>query len=198
MSSPVQAPIRAHCSPPSQLSKNGTLHSDSLRGWNFISVPRTLANDYDTVGVVFARVADHMAGHSILIYNAHTGNWEQMVAGTKVKPLDGFWVYSDTTGLPVPLVFNNDPLTPPPTKNLVVGWNAIGFSDLTPASARDTMNSVQDQWARLISYDATLQRYEVSIANIDSGTHGNSNLMYPAKGYWVFMRDPGTLAAIGV
>ncbi len=94
------------------------------------------------------------------------------------------------------LTYKDDPLATPPTKQMYTGWNAIGFSDTTQASAKDTLNSVVDQWSQTLGFNAALQAYETSIINGGSGSHSDTNPMYPSKGYWLYMRGPGTLAAI--
>ena len=162
-------------------------------GWNFVSTPRALADGSNTAGVVFAGV--NTGGRSIYYYNAETVSWQALTASTVVKPLDGIWIYS-TTSTTVPLTYKNDPLATPPTKQLFAGWNSIGFSNVNPAAARDTLQSVQSQWTQTIGYNSASQSYETSIIKGGSGSHSDTNPMNPFKGYWLFMNAPGTLAAI--
>jgi len=96
----------------------------------------------------------------------------------------------------VSLTYKNDPLATPPTKAVYTGWNSIGFSDVNPAAARDTLQSVQSQWTQLIGYNGASQYYDTSIIKEGSGSHSDTNPMNPFKGYWLFMNAPGTLAAI--
>jgi len=163
-------------------------------GWNFISTPKVLADGHNTVADVFIGVVD-TGGRSIFLYDAGSGSWQQMMASSQVKPLDGIWIYSTAT-VNVPLTYRNDPLATPPTKDLAAGWNAIGFSDVNGASAKDTLTSVKNQWTQVIGYNAQSQAYETSLINGGSGSHSDTNPMYPFKGYWLFMNAPGTLAAI--
>ncbi|QYZ78743.1 hypothetical protein E2N92_04515 [Methanofollis formosanus] len=162
------------------------------KGWNFISVPRTLAPGTDTAAI-FADVES--AGHSILAFDAAAGLWKTLGENDTVSPLDGIWVYaaqSTTVELTV------DPAKPvtPPTKHLSEGWNAIGFSDIEPAAAKDALISVKENWAILIGYDAESQAYEHSAINGAVGSHTDTLPMIPGKGYWLFLRADGTLAAI--
>jgi len=163
-------------------------------GWNFVSTPKALADGHNTVGTVFIGVVD-TGGRSIFLYDAGSMSWQQMTAESMIRPLDGIWIYSTGT-VDVPLTYKNDPLATPPTKDLATGWNAIGFSDVSPASAKDTLTSVRNQWTQVIGFNAAAQAYDASLINGGSGSHSDTNPMYPFKGYWLFMNSPGTLAAI--
>ncbi|MDD4254338.1 MAG: NosD domain-containing protein [Methanofollis sp.] len=166
-----------------------TLH----KGWNFVSTPRTLGPGNDTVAV-FGGV--DCAGHSIFGYDG-TNGWEVLKTSAPIKPLDGIWIYSNTTAT-VALTFDTLKLTTAPTKALIPGWNAIGFSDISPAPAKDALVSVRDAWAILIGLDARDQAYESSIINGGSGAHTDERDLNPGEGYWLFMRTGGTLAAISI
>ncbi|MBP2145988.1 parallel beta-helix repeat protein [Methanofollis sp. W23] len=165
-----------------------TLH----RGWNFVSVPRTLAPGNDTAEI-FAGIDS--AGHSILTFDAATGLWKTLGKNDTVRPLDGIWIYA-TQSTSTQLIF--DPAKPetPPTKRLTEGWNAIGYSDTNPEPTRDALASVKDTWAILIGYDAESQAYEHSAINGAVGSHTDTLPMIPGKGYWLYVRADGTLAAI--
>ncbi|MBP7120226.1 MAG: DUF3821 domain-containing protein [Methanolinea sp.] len=162
-------------------------------GWNFISTPRALADGHNTASSVFTGV--NTGGHSIFTYDAGSTSWQALTANSTVKPLDGIWIYS-TAPVSVSLTYKNDPLATPPTKAVYTGWNSIGFSDVNPAAARDTLQSVQSQWTQLIGYNGASQYYDTSIIKEGSGSHSDTNPMNPFKGYWLFMNAPGTLAAI--
>lgn len=165
-----------------------TLH----KGWNFVSVPRTLVPGNDTAEI-FAGVDS--AGHSILTFDAATGLWKTLGKNDKVKPLDGIWVYANHS---TSTQFTFDPAKPetPPTKRLTEGWNAIGYSDTNPEPTRDALASVKDTWAILIGFDAEGQIYEHSAINGAVGSHTDTLPMIPGKGYWLYVRADGTLAAI--
>jgi PKD repeat protein len=163
-------------------------------GWNFISTPRALADGHNTAGTVFNGVVD-TGGHSIFTYDAGSTSWQALTTNSTVKPLDGIWIYS-TAPVSVSLTYRNNPLDTPPTKAMYAGWNSIGFSDVNPAAAKDTLQSVQSQWTQLIGYNGASQYYDTSIIKGGSGSHSDTNPMNPFKGYWLFMNAPGTLAAI--
>jgi hypothetical protein len=163
-------------------------------GWNFISTPKALAPGSDTASIFSGIDTD---GHSILQYDSTQKNWITMNTFTLVKPLDGIWIYSKTKAK-VTLGLDPNPVQTPPTKNLAVGWNAIGFSSLEPAEVRSTLVSVRPKWLVAIGYDAATQRYETSMINGEgAGKHNENQEMIPGKGYWLGMSEPGQLLAIG-
>ncbi|MCX6698659.1 MAG: PEGA domain-containing protein, partial [Methanomicrobiales archaeon] len=181
-------PLHTYTPPPS--SDNITLGV----GWNMVSVPKKLAPGYDT-GSIFKNVTTE--GRTIWEYDGVIRNWVPVSEDTPVLPLYGFWIYSKypTT---VPLKFDPNPLQVPPTRKLVKGWELIGFTGTIPASARDTLISVRNNWTQAMGFDTTAYQYDIQIINGGSGQFSDSRLMSPTKGYWLFMTGPGDLSAIGV
>ena len=167
---------------------------DLQPGWNFISVPKKLTSGYSTAQQVFGNV--DTAGHSIFLYNT-TNGWTAMGTSTVVSPLEGIWIYSAAAKELKP-AFDTNPRQVPPTKQLAGGWNAIGFSDFTAASANSALTSVEAQWAILIGFDSATQTYEVSVINNAPGDdpHSESRQMSCWKGYWLHMTSAGELAGI--
>ncbi len=163
-------------------------------GWNFVSVPKKMAAGYNAAQQVFAGVQTD--AHSIFQYNAVSG-WTQMGNDTIVAPLDGIWIYSANATELHP-VFDVNPRQVPPTKQLAAGWNAVGFSDFTAASANSALTSVEVKWATLIGFDAAAQTYEVSVINNapDGDPHDEKRNLTCWKGYWIYMTSAGELAAI--
>ncbi|OPX71228.1 MAG: Caspase domain protein [Methanoregulaceae archaeon PtaB.Bin009] len=173
--------------------RSGTPATDTMTlglysGWNFISTPGTLAEGHGKVSEVFSGI--NTAGHSTFEYNAQTHSWIQLNPNDEVEPLKGIWIYSATPA-EATLVFSDEQASP--NSLLGTGWNAIGFSQEEPVSAKDALSSVHSSWSHLIGFDAESQFYENSIINGGSGTHSDTNLVYPGKGYWVFMNSQGTL-----
>ncbi len=167
--------------------------SDSIpiyQGWNFISVPKKLASGYDTAQI-FDKI--NVDGHTIFQFDATNGQWLRMSPSSPVKPMDAIWIYS-TRGDSVPVVYSTDPLSTPPTKELVKGWNAVGFTGLSALETKFSFLSVQDKWVNCLGYDAIGQKYDQMIIK----GYNDDNLMYPYNGYWVFMSEKGILAGISV
>lgn len=163
-------------------------------GWNFVSVPAVLASSADTAAI-FAGV--NTDGHSIFLYNAASKTWTPMTASTKVKVLDGIWIYAKTATT-VPLAFDTIPQAVPPVKDLAAGWNAIGYGSTQSASAKDALSSIAAKWSMALGYDAGRQRYELPIYTGGSGDYADSRELQAGMGYWLYMRDPGQLAGPGV
>lgn len=165
-----------------------TVVLDLFPGWNYISTPGTLAEDHRTMSEVFSGV--DTAGHSTFEYNAQAQSWTQLNPDDEIEPLQGIWIYS---GAPaeVPLVLSDDPISS--NSMLSPGWNSIGFSQVVPVPAKDALLPVRQSWSQLIGYNAEYQFYETSIINGGTGTQSDTNLVYPGKGYWIFMNNQGTL-----
>ncbi|GLI47112.1 fasciclin domain-containing protein [Methanoculleus bourgensis] len=161
-------------------------------GWNFVSIPRPLSEGNNTAAAVFGDV--DTAGRPIYTYAPATG-FEPLGANTTLEVLDGYWVYSNGTAT-VRLTFSTDPVTAPASKTLSPGWNAIGYSDLTPSTANETLTSVEDGWVYVVGYDAQNQNYRPALINDQMGARGENQRLFPTEGYWLFMREDGTLAAI--
>ena len=166
------------------------------KNWNFISVPKKLADGNNTFEQVFDSV--NTSGHSIFYYNLTEG-WRAVTATEEVKPLWGYWIYS-AEDIVLNLTYDTYPLRTPPTRPLYKGWNAIGFSDTTAAAANSALTSIEKSWAYLLGFDAATQKYESAIINNDDtgGVHDEDNLMYPMKGYWVYVTEDCELAGISV
>lgn len=160
-------------------------------GWNFVSVPCALASGLDTAAV-FSGVS--MAGRPMYSYDAVAG-WKTLRADDPLSPLMAYWVYSETP-CTVLLTFDPDPVSTPPERTLAQGWNAVGFTGLSPTSARNAFLSIVDEWSCAIGFGAGEQRYEVSFINGAQGAHGDGRDLEPMQGYWVFMRSAGRLCAI--
>jgi hypothetical protein len=154
-------------------------------GWNFVSTPKTLADGKNTAGYVFGSV--NVAAHSIFSYNALNKNWEVITSTTVIKPLEGIWIYSQNTANVV-LNYNTNPLAPPPTKQLYLGWNAIGSGENQQLTAQNTLLTIQNTWAKLIGFDASSQSYDPTIFNSNPSYQST---VYPKRGYWIFMSSDG-------
>jgi len=162
-------------------------------GWNFVSVPKVLAAGSNT-GAIFNNV--DTGGHSIWSYDAFNQTWNRVLPTTLVQPLFGYWIYSTSPNV-VPLSFSTDPTQVPPTKQLATGWNSIGFTGVDPATARDTLISVNASWTQAMGFNANAQAYDTQIVHGGSGQFSDLRLLFPTDGYWLYMTSPGTLSAIG-
>ncbi|MCT8335956.1 PEGA domain-containing protein [Methanoculleus sp. Afa-1] len=162
-------------------------------GWNFVSIPRPLAAGNDTAAIFSDVKAD---GHSAFRYDTAHGTWMNLTKTDRLAPLEGYWIYSAGPAT-VPLNFSTDPLISPAERALAAGWNAVGITGSTPATARDAFHSVKGQWSNLIGYNAGAQAFEIGIVNDGTGANADTRSVYPGRGYWLSMTGPGTLYAIG-
>jgi hypothetical protein len=152
-------------------------------GWNLVSTPSALAEGASTA-LIFESV--DTAGHSMYTYQ--NGTWVRLHADDEILPLAGYWIYADQL-TSVPLFF--DPGIIPEPVHLAEGWNLIGHPGIQPGSARDTLSSLDTAWSYLVGYDATVQQYEKSIEQTNA-----SPLMYPAKGYWIYLNQEWNLQPV--
>lgn len=161
-------------------------------GWNFISVPAALAEGHNTADVVFAGV--NKGGRSIFTFDGEHGVWIQLLYGDTVDVLDGIWIYSGDSRY-VSLSYSQGSIQNTTSKPLYTGWNSIGFAVVQPVPARDALGSVLDHWDHIIGFDSSSQFYETLIVRNGTGSHSDSNSVYPFKGYWIRMTGNGTLTA---
>lgn len=139
-------------------------------------------------GVIFRDV--NTSGHSLFTYSAESGDWASLKADDILEPYTAVWVYSSGQTY---IVLALEPDCETHEVPLFPGWNAIGCPGASDVPARDALASVADSWSQIIGFDAELQKYEVSLINGGSGIHSDANALAPAKGYWVFVRNPCVL-----
>ncbi len=135
-----------------------------------------------------------MAGREVYRFTQASG-WDTLENDTVLEVLDAYWVYSNET-TNVTLSVSTYPVNVPASKDLAEGWSGIGLADTQPRSANETLQSVEDNWVYLLGYDAENQQYEPVIINGATGAQGENQTMVPMKGYWLFMRDSGSLGAL--
>ncbi|PKL59442.1 MAG: hypothetical protein CVV33_07810 [Methanomicrobiales archaeon HGW-Methanomicrobiales-4] len=163
------------------------------QGWNIVGIPRRL-NEENNKATIFSGI-DSM-GRSIWTYNSDTGGWKDLTADDVLMPLDGYFVYSAKPEKII-LTYTIDPLQVPPVKDLQAGWNLVGFSGATPASARDALLSIRKTWTQVIGWDPSKQQTDTTIINGGNDTHADSQMLTPMRAYWVFVDGPCSLASIG-
>jgi hypothetical protein len=161
-------------------------------GWNLVATPRTLDKSANTAKVFSDVDAE---GHSIWTYDIERGGWIDLIQDDVIKPLCGYWVYT-TQKQWIPLTYNTDPLMVPPSRALVEGWNLVGLSGVHDATARDAFLSVRKVWTNIIGWSEEKQSYEAVILN--GGDEGSNEMTILSTGnaYWVFITEPGTMAAL--
>jgi PKD repeat protein len=157
-------------------------------GWNFISVPGKLEHGYNTA-LIFEHI--DVDGHSAFVYEPGLmQQWVPLTRESKVEPLYGIWIYSKKTDS-VPLKF--DPASHPvlPARELVKGWNAIGFHGFDKKIAKDALFSIREHWKYCLGYNGFFQKYNEMIIN----GYNDDVQVSPYGGYWVFLTNNGLLAS---
>ncbi|WP_243670800.1 hypothetical protein, partial [Methanoculleus chikugoensis] len=167
-----------------------TVDLELYEGWNFVSIPKPLSAGNNTVAAVFGDV--DMGGRSVYTFAPPATGFTPVGENETLKVLEGYWVYS-AENLTLKLNLSTNPMRAPATKTLSPGWNAIGYSDLTPHSADETLRSVENVWVYVVGYNADDQTYRPVIVNNQTDDQG---LSPPTEGYWLFVREDGRLAAI--
>jgi hypothetical protein len=80
--------------------------------------------------------------------------------------------------------------------SLRTGWNAIGFPGTARLPAAEMLKPVEDKWGQIIGFDPADQTYDTAILNGGREPFNDDRMPYPYSGYWLFMRENGTIAAI--
>ena len=157
-------------------------------GWNVISFPLALENNTWQAVTHSGDGLDYAVAYA---WDTTTQRWVQMIATSKINPLDAVYILmNDYDRLSVAI---SPEITNPPTRALKAGWNLVGFYGLSPECARDTLISLRYAWATAQGFDAGTQELEVSMVNGGTGSNSDQRLMFPGKGYWVFMTEEATL-----
>jgi len=68
------------------------------------------------------------------------------------------------------------------------------MAELSKTSPRDGLLPVRQKWAYLTGFNAEMQLHATSIINGESDEHNDAADMNPYRGYWLYMREPGTIA----
>ncbi len=186
--------IFRYASPKQLIITEGTEVSAILplsKGWNFISIPKTLETGTNTAEKLFARVDTD--NHLILGYNAQTSSWEAVTGTDIIKPLTGYWIYAKEPSNLL-LSFTKDPATPA-VKTAYPGWNAVGLSATEETDARNAFAGTE--WRTALPWNLSKGSYGTAVIN---GGTGNSdpavNSLQPGWGYWLYTEEQGTLTGL--
>jgi PKD repeat protein len=158
-------------------------------GWNLISTPLALKEQYRTAGQVFSQIDTD--SRSIYTYDAGLKQFIPMNSDSVISPLEGIWVYSKNE---VQLSFIYD-VTRPLTisMHLPPGWNLIGYPSTDPGNAREGFVTIGNTWSTILCFDPVTQQYSSTIFNEGVGGQSDMVLMHPMKGYWLYMPHEGNL-----
>jgi uncharacterized repeat protein (TIGR01451 family) len=158
-------------------------------GWNLISLP--LIPTDGNITVVMGNVGDPANVYVVGYYDASNpaNPWQVWAPDSgwssnleKMEPGKGYWV----------LMLDDDELTvygsalnpgePPPSTDVFVGWNLIGFKSLSPKAANVYLNGITGLWSMMLGYSSGYYQVE------------GADMMNPGSGYWLAVpgSTPGT------
>jgi len=162
-------------------------------GWNLISLPLIPGDSDITVVISDTTLASEDVSSVGIVrgYDLATGEFPAYIPGTggELTTMEdgiGYWVFmveADTltvTGTQWPA-----PPEVPPTYDVVVGWNLIGFKSIENDSFANYLANIVDTYPVLWSYNATAGAYE-NVKGLGGG-------MVVGHGFWIWINEPGTI-----
>ena len=153
-------------------------------GWNFISFPKYLDASCDTASELLGSLDTD--GISPLGYDAKTG-WYVLKADTRMKPLDGYWVYTkEDTDLPLKY---STAVNTPPSKSVYKGWNAVGLSAEKTMTAKSAFSNLE--WVRCLSWDVEQSKWGTVIVNGGSSENSEELKLELGSGNWLYVEADG-------
>jgi hypothetical protein len=167
------------------------------KGWNFISTPYELNTTDDTFGEL---IVTQCGAPNVLDgqgWNSISQGWVTLTGASLIKPLEGYWIKMASPCI-VTLVYGKAPMPSIPTKDVYVGWNAVGLTWNSPMIVRNALISIDKSYSQLIGWISGKQEYDLPIAN----TGGNGPMetggaqMYPKQGYWIWVTTTNKLAGL--
>ncbi len=169
-------------------------------GWNFVSIPYTLAPD----NKCFVEVLEGLPYVDLVMYyEPCTQDWD--CTGGEWLPLKGYWIHvTEDCCIPAERLVPKVPATPA-TLDLCEGWNGIGHCDSTDTLCAETALGSIDAWYQYIMgpWDPATQTYTQCGYNgctgVISGKHMGTDVfeMNPYEGYWVYVTEDCTYRPVG-
>ncbi len=175
-----------------------------IDGWNFVSIPYTLA-DPCLINILCDLPVDCVMYYDPCGSGCDTdcGKWYSTMS--KWYPLKGYWIHA-TEDCCIPA----ERLTPkapsnPPALCLYEGWNGIGHCDSTDMLYAETvLNCIDSSYQYIMGpWDPAAKTYTQCGYNgetgVISGKHMGTDVfeMNPYEGYWVYVTENCTYSPIG-
>jgi len=162
------------------------------RGWNFISVPKTLSASNNNASTLFSSV--DTGEKSILAYNTQTKTWTSITEEDIIQPLNGYWIYA-AAETAIDLTYPSTS-TSLPEKTLYPGWNAVGLSSGENTTADNALACLGSSWKTVIPWNLEGGMYDPAIINGGTGTYSPDRLMTLGNGYWVYVDTESTVIGL--
>ena len=160
-------------------------------GWNFISVPKTLAPGSNTAATLLNDV--DTANRAPLAYDAEKSSWVTLAGTDTIKPMTGIWVYAAASAA-APLSYPDPSTVVPAVKNVYPGWNAVGLSADYATAAENALAGTS--WRTLLPWNVPAGKWDAAIINGGSGANSGERMMTTGNGYWLYISEPGTLTGL--
>lgn len=155
------------------------------QGWNHVSVPKAVTENYDTVVELFAGI--NTGGVPYAVFNNQANEWVNVTDAYPVKPLEALRVYkADPGSMTITPTYVDGGVF---TRELKTGWNGMGIMAMQPTPANVALASLGDSWVKTLLYNPVTQRWEYPIIR---GVDDDKS-MYPTVGYLIEMSSDGIL-----
>jgi S-layer protein (TIGR01567 family) len=162
--------------------------------WNLVSVPKTLINS--SVDITFEKLS-----HDVLnikwLYDTRTSNISFWRHPNNIMPLEGYWVYNNASSVIFQKLNFKNITGPnlPPSMILKAGWNLIGHTSTQVMPVSSALISINGKYSNLLTYDPTEGwRYYI----VGTPSLQQFDVFEPGRGYWIFMTQDATYAAVDV
>jgi len=160
---------------------------DLVTGWNLISLPLIPLDS--AINAVVAGILDNVI--SVWHYDAAAKRWYSFAPGassdlTSMRDGKAYWINMKAAqNLTLAGRENAVPPALPPTYDVVVGWNMVGFkSTATNVTAEDYLTGTDP---------VRIYGFENGAWFFIPGPPYNNPKMKPGLGYWVAFAEPGTI-----
>jgi len=169
-------------------------------GWNLVSVPKELSDDYDTAEELF----NLQTGEPVFYYNASTKTYEPIDPNDTIELGKGYWVYKKTDYSVTPefKTYGSGEVPPIVEIHLEAGWNLIGHLDTKPVNVSTALGSLIDngyaKYSKILWWNTSTSPRKWDVCYVDY--HGEPKpdadftRLEPYKGYFIYMRESGTYA----
>ena len=171
-------------------------------GWNLVSVPKELSDDYDTAGELFD--LQEGGGELVFYYNASTKTYKRILPNDTIELGKGYWVYKKTEYSVTPEFKTYGPEEQPPIVEipLEAGWNLIGHLDTKPVNVSAALGSLIDngyaKYSKILWWNTSTSPRKWDVCYVDyqgePKPDADFTRLEPYKGYFIYMRESGTYA----
>ena len=118
--------------------------------------------------------------------------WEQLSANTVLRPLTGYWIYSNGAAV-VPLSYVTDPSVPA-VKQLYTGWNAVGVSAHEAVTTGTVFSGTS--WRVVLPWNLENGGWGSAIVNGAGSSSTDEQYMTLGNGVWLYVDTNGTMIGL--